>query len=106
MQRILDAVFLLFHLGLSGRADIDDGDPARELREALLELFAVVVGGGFLDLVPDLRDARLDVARLATAFDDRGGFLLDGDALRLAEILQLNAVELDAKLLGDHLAAG
>ena len=54
VQRVLDARLLLLHLGLGRRADLDHRDAAGELREALLELLAVVVGGGLLDLRADL----------------------------------------------------
>ena len=60
VQRVLDAGLLLLHLGLGRGADLDDGDAADELGEALLELLAVVVGGGVLDLRADLLDAALD----------------------------------------------
>ena len=40
VERVLDASLLLLHLGLGVRADLDDGDAAGELREALLELLA------------------------------------------------------------------
>ena len=53
-ERILDAVLLLLELDLGGRADLDDGDAAGQLGEALLELLAVVVRGGVLDLRLDL----------------------------------------------------
>ena len=42
-ERVLDAVLLLLELDLGGRADLDDGDAAGELGQALLELLAVVV---------------------------------------------------------------
>ena len=61
VHRVLDARLLLLHLGLGGRADLDDGDAADQLREPLLQLLAVVVGGGLLDLRADLLDAALDV---------------------------------------------
>ena len=54
VERVLDAGLLLLHLGLGGRADLDDRDAADELGEALLELLAVVVAGGVLDLGADL----------------------------------------------------
>ena len=50
LQRVLDAVLLLLHLRLGGRADLDDGDTAGELGEALLQLLAIEVGVGVLDL--------------------------------------------------------
>src|SRR5581483_5056006 len=49
LQRVLDAVLLLLHLGLGRRADLDDRDAARQLREALLELLAIEVGVGVLE---------------------------------------------------------
>jgi hypothetical protein len=47
---VLDAVLALLELDLGGRADLDDGHAAGQLGEALLELLAVVVGVGLLDL--------------------------------------------------------
>ena len=54
VQRVFDAGLLLFHLDLGRSADLDHGDAAGELRNALLQLLLVVVGGGFLDLLADL----------------------------------------------------
>ena len=53
-QGVLDAVLLLLELDLGGRADLDDGHAAGQLGQALLELLAVVVRGGLLDLGLDL----------------------------------------------------
>src|SRR5690606_34151598 len=62
---VLDAVLALLELDLGGRARLDDGHAAGELGEALLELLAVVVGVGVLDLLADLLDATLDLLRRA-----------------------------------------
>src|SRR5690606_32040541 len=97
---------LLLHLGLSRGADIDDGDTTGELREAFLELLAVVVRRGLVDLTADLLHAALDVGALAGALDDRRIFLVDHDALRAAEVGDLDVLELDAEVLGEALAAG
>ena len=51
LQRVLDAVLLLLHLGLGGSADLDHRDAAGELRQPLLQLLAVEVGVGVLDLL-------------------------------------------------------
>ena len=80
VERVFDAGLLLLHLGLGGRADLDDGHAADELGEALLELLAVVVAGGVLDLSADLLLAGLDLVLLAGAVDDRGVVLVDRDA--------------------------
>ena len=106
VEGVFDAGFLLLHLGLGRGADIDDGDTTGQLGQALLELLAVVVRGGFLDLAADLGDAALDVFALAFTFDDRGGFLLDHDALGFAKVFNRDVLELDAEVFGDAAAAG
>ena len=106
LQRVLDAVLLLLHLGLGGRADLHDGDAAGELGEALLELLAIEVGVGVLDLGLDLVDAALDGVGVAGAVDDRRVVLGDDDAAGAAELRDLRVLELEAHLLGDDLAAG
>ena len=98
VQSVFDAGLLFLHLSLGRGADIDDGDAAGELGEALLELLAVVIGGGFFDLAADLGDAALDVGLLAAAFDDGGVLLVDGDALGAAEVFEGDVLELDAEV--------
>ena len=49
---VFDAGFLFLHLGFGCRAHLDDGDAANELGEPLLQLLAIVVGRGVLDLRP------------------------------------------------------
>ena len=88
VQRVLDPGLLLLHLGLGGRADVDHRHAADQLGQPLLELLAVVVGGGLLDLRADLLDAALDVGLLAGAVDERGVVLVDDDPLGAAEVLQ------------------
>src|SRR6185295_8521530 len=56
VHRVLDARLLLFHLGFGRRPDLDDGDAADQLGQALLQLLAVVVGGRVLDLRAELLD--------------------------------------------------
>src|SRR5690606_36771611 len=76
-QRVLDAVLLLLELDLGGRADLDAGDAAGELGEPLLQLLAVPVGVGLLDLGLVLGDAPVDVGLVAGTLDDRGVVLGD-----------------------------
>src|SRR5690606_19965773 len=105
VQRVLDARLLLLHLDLGRCADLDHRDAARELRNPLLQLLAIVVGRRLLDLLVDLIDAALDVLRTSCAVDDRRVLLRDLDLLRLAEILERRLLERQAHFLGDHLAA-
>src|ERR1039458_4442931 len=106
LQRVLDAVLLLLHLGLGGRADLDDGDTARQLRETLLELLAIEVRVGVLDLGLDLVDPALDRGRITGAVDDRRVVLRHDDAAGAPELGDLGVLELQAHLLGDHLGIG
>src|SRR3546814_1793832 len=68
--------------------DLDHGNTAGELGEALLQLFLVVVAGRGFNLRLDFLDARGDAFLLAGAVDDGGVFLLDLDLLGGAEIGQ------------------
>src|SRR6476659_647315 len=103
---VLDAVLLLLELDLGVRADLDDADAAGELGETLLELLAVPVGVGALDLGLDLVDAAGDLALLAVAVDDRRVVLGEDDAAGLAEDGQVGLVEAEPDLRRDDLATG
>src|SRR5699024_8910629 len=105
-DRVLDAVLLLLQLHLGVRTDGDDADATGQLGEALLELLAVPVGVGALDLGLDLVDPAVDVLGLALTVDDRGVVLGHDDAAGLTQVLETDLVELEADLLGDDLAAG
>src|SRR5271157_4150445 len=106
VHRVFDAGLLLLHFGFGGRTDLDDGHAADELRQPLLQLLAVVVAGGLLDLAADFLHPAFDVAWLALALDDGGVVLVDGDLLGLAQIVHVNVLELDAEIFRDGLAAG
>jgi hypothetical protein len=73
-------------------------DAAGQICEPLLQLLAVVVGGGLLDLRSDLVAGGLDVLGLAGALDDPRVLLLDHDLLGPAERVQRDVLELDAEL--------
>ena len=99
--------FFSFISDLGRGADIDDGDTTTgELGQAFLELLAVVIGGGLVDLAADLLHAALDVGRLARTLDDGGVLLVDDEALGLAEVGEGDVLELEAEVLGDAFAAG
>ena len=104
VHRVLDARLLLLHLGFGGRTDLDDRDAADELGEPFLELLAVVVRAGVLDLRANLLHTALDGAGRAAAFDDRRVVLVDRDLLGFAQVLDLDVLELDPEVLGDGAA--
>ena len=60
VQRVFDAGLLFFHFRFGRRADIDLRHAAGELRQAFLQLFAIVIAGGDVDLAADLLDAALN----------------------------------------------
>ena len=63
VERVVDAVLALLDLDLGRAADLDHGDAAGELGEALLELLLVIVAVGVLDLLADRLDPALDLRR-------------------------------------------
>ncbi len=106
VQGVFHARLLFLHFGFGRGADIDDGHAAGEFGQAFLQFLAVVIAGRLLDLAADLVHAALDVRALAAAFDDGGVFLVNHDALGAAEVVQFDALELDAQVFADELAAG
>ena len=85
LQRVLDAGLLLLELGLGCSTDLEHCHAAGELGEALLELLAVEVGLGAIELGLDLGDAVLNILLIARAVDDERILLGDLDGLRSAE---------------------
>src|SRR4029077_5884125 len=87
-------------------ADADHRDAAREFGQPLLELLAIVIRGGFLDLCLDLGNTPLDIALLTGTVDDRGVLLVDHQLLGLAEHGERGILELNAEIFANRLAAG
>src|SRR5271170_3255563 len=106
MHGILNPSLLLLHLGLGCRTHLDDSHAAHQFRETLLELLAIVVGGGLLDLAANFLNAAFDGFRIAAAFDNGGVVLVDGHALGAAQLFDLHVLEFDAEILRDGLATG
>ena len=74
-----------------------------------MQLLAIVVRGGLLDLIADLLDAtsnRLTARIVVGVGYDSGLVLGDNDLLGLAEVFPLDVLELDAEILGDHTTTG
>ena len=97
-KRIFDAMLLLFEFGLGRGTDLDHRNATGELRKTLLQLLAIEVRIGVLDLLFDHLDAALDVGRFTRAIDDRGLFFRHGHALGLTELIRSHFVELEAEL--------
>jgi hypothetical protein len=106
VQRVFHAGLLFLHLGLGGRADVDDGHAAGELGQAFLQLLAVVVGGGLGDLAADLADSRAWMSEDLPHLPRWWCCPCRRDALGAAEVFETDALELDAEVFGDALAAG
>src|SRR5438046_2127233 len=106
MHRVFDARLLLLHFRLGRRANLDDRHTANQLRQPLLQLFAIVVGSRLFDLNSNLFHAPFDGRTLTTAFDDGGVVLVDDDLFRRAEILNLDVLQLDTKIFRDRTALG
>lgn len=96
----------LLELGLGSSADLDDGNATGELGQALLELLTVEVRGGVLHLALDLSDADVDGLLGASAADDDGVVLGDGDGLSGTEHISGDVSDLHAQLVQSSLATG
>src|SRR5205814_4629660 len=99
MHRIIDAILALLDFDFGRAADADNGNAARQFRQALLQFLLVVIRGRLLDLRAQLRAAALDFRLLAGAVDDRRAVLVDADLLGRAEHVKRDAFELDAEIL-------
>ena len=71
-----------------------------------MQLFLVVVRGGLLDLGTNLADAAFDLGSIAGAVDDSGVVHVDGDALGMAQILELHTLQFDTQIFRDGFSAG
>jgi hypothetical protein len=91
--------FFSFISTLGGRADLDDRHAADELGEALLELLAVVVGGGGLDLLADLPTRPSTASRLPAPSTIVVLSLSTTTLLGAAEVSEGDVLELDAEVL-------
>src|ERR1700754_4160180 len=103
---VLDAVLALLQLDLGGRADLDHRNTAGQLGQALLQLLAVVVGVGLLDLGADLVPPAGDLVGVASTLDDRGLVLGDADPAGRAQQAQVSVLQLEADLFADDRATG
>src|SRR5205814_5896075 len=103
---VFNTSFLFLHFGFGRGANFDDGHAANQLRQPLLQLLAVVVAGGLVDLAANFFYAAFDLSMLALALDDGGVVLVDGDFLRLAKVADLNVLEFNPEIFSDCLAAG
>ena len=104
IERILNAGLLLLQLGLGSGPDLNDGHPAGQLRQTLLELLAVVVGGRVIDLRAELVTA---TPRCRTSYprpDDGRVVTIEHDARRSTQVLQRDVLELDLEILADALS--
>ena len=96
MERILNTCFLFFHFGLGCGTDLDNRDAADELRQALLELFSIVIAGCTLDLRPNLIDATFDRLCITGTVNNRAVVLVDNHFLSSTELLKRCVLELEA----------
>src|SRR5437667_3358930 len=104
VQRVFNASFLFLHLGLGRGANTNDSHTTGEFRQAFLQLFLVVVRGGFLDLTTDLVDAALDFTGFAVTGHHGRVFPVHHDGFGAAEVFETDRFELDAEIFGDALA--
>src|SRR6185312_15799371 len=103
---VFDAVLALLELNLGCGTGLDDCNAAGQLGQALLQLLAVVVRIGVLDLGANLVHATGDLLGVARTLDDGGLVLGDNNLAGGAQQVDGGVFELQADFLGDDLATG
>mmetsp|Transcript_15912 Transcript_15912/g.40425 ORF Transcript_15912/g.40425 Transcript_15912/m.40425 type:complete len:287 (-) Transcript_15912:707-1567(-) len=103
---VLDAQLAVLQLCLGGGTDLDDGNAASELGNALAELLNIVHAVAALELLLDLRHTHRDLLLAAGLRDDGGAGGRDCDLARRAQLLEHRILELHAQVFGDVLRAG
>ena len=105
-QRVVHAVFLLFHLYLARSAHIQLCHTAGEFSQTLLQLLFVVRTLGSNDLRFDLLCTRLNSVLRTRTVNDRRVVFANGDRLCRTQHINRRLVQLDTFLLADHGTAG
>ena len=70
-----------------------------------MELLTIVVRGCVFDLYTDLANATLDCVRIASTINDGCVVFVHGDALRITEVLEASALEIETYFLRDNRTA-
>src|SRR4029079_12054145 len=76
VKRVIDAVLALLDLDLGSTADLDHGYAAGKLGQPLLQLLAIIVGGGRFDLLTDRANPSFDILAGPVAVNNRGVVLV------------------------------
>src|SRR5690606_20122181 len=94
----------LLHFALGGRPDLNLGHTAGELGEPLLELLAIVIAVGRVDLCANLIRAARDGVLGSSATHQGGVVARDDRLLYGAKVVGLDRFELDPKVFEDGVA--
>ncbi|MNE13675.1 hypothetical protein D3C80_1065170 [compost metagenome] len=101
-QGVIQSVLARFHLGFGGCAHADDSHATGKLGQAFLKLLPVVITGTGGDLRTDLRDT-LGHGLLRAFASDQGGAVFEHQrTVNLAQLGQLQVVEIDAQFSRHH----
>ena len=96
----------LLEFNFSSGTSLDHCNTTGELSQALLELLAVVVGVGVVDLGTDLSYAASNLVCVASTLNDGGLVLGDNNLASLTQHVEFNVLELEADFFSDDLTTG
>ena len=107
VQSVDDAILLLTDLDLRGTSYLNDGNTAGKLGKTLLELLLLVFGSaGVLHDATDLLAALSNGILSATAVQEDGILLSDGDSTGLAKHVSGSLLQLDIKVIAEEGTVG
>ena len=106
VEGILDPQLAVLEFGFRRCPNLDHGNSAGQLGDALLELFAVVIRIGGLKFAADCGHTITNGLAVIIVGDDCCGFLTDGDATCLAQVFQGDFVESHGLVFADQRSPG
>ena len=106
MQRVVHAVFFLFHFHFGSRAHFNHCHAAGQFGHTLLQFFFVVVAGGHVNLFADFSHACFNSGFVAVSVNNGGVFFGDFNAFGLTQVFQSCLFQSQADFFGNHGAAG
>ena len=106
MKSVFNTCFLFFHFDFSRCTYLDHSNTTCQLRNALLELLAIIVRRGILDLNTNLAHATLNRISITRAVDERRVVFVHSDALGITEVLKTCALEIETNFFRNHRTAG
>src|SRR6056297_2645087 len=99
-------MLFLFQFSLGSGSYVNNCHTAGQFSQPLLQLFAIVVTGGFIDLRFDLTNSVFNFSLFTFAADNSGVLFFNLDGLRTSELFKFGILKLQTNLFADYFTTG